>query len=120
MNVNKQIRWLLIHLSMTFLLAFLVNKDITLLSIINTLFFIAIFYLILWLSLVIVKGGFFDGVVFGFRKVGKNLFQKNLSVEWEEKPDPSKVVKLTYLPFFRFQALGLCCVLLILLIIFYL
>ncbi|WP_369688251.1 DUF3899 domain-containing protein [Paraliobacillus sp. PM-2] len=104
---------------MVFALSAIINNSIVLLHIINTLFYLVILYISLWLILITVKGGFFDGLTYGFQKVGGSIFRRINKIEWEDKPLPSERINITLVPFFRFQAVTLACVMLLLLIFYY-
>ncbi len=111
---------IIIQLGVVITLAVLLYKEITLLHFINMLFYFVITHLLLWLSFVILKGGFFDGVTYGFRKVRESVLKKSMTIEWEDKPLPSNRVYTGFVPFFRFQAIVLGSILLILLGLYYL
>ncbi|MFB1050081.1 DUF3899 domain-containing protein [Paraliobacillus sp. JSM ZJ581] len=111
---------LLINFFLTIVIAVIVHKNVALLYLINILFYFDILYLLLWLMFITIKGGFFDGVTYGFRKAGGSIFRKNSTVEWEEKPLPSKRIDTKFIPLFRFQAICLTFTILILLAFYYL
>nr|WP_255639786.1 DUF3899 domain-containing protein [Aquibacillus saliphilus] len=84
------------------------------------MFYIAFIYLIVWLISFIIKGRFFDGIVYGFRRVGGRMFNKDLLDEWADKPKPSERVTANFLSVILIQGLLLTGIMIGLLIIFYL
>ncbi|WP_079709160.1 DUF3899 domain-containing protein [Paraliobacillus ryukyuensis] len=119
MKRSKPILVFFIQIFCIIVLAYILNKNALLLMNINIFFYVSSIYLLLWLLFFTIKGGFFDGIVYSFRKVGMSIFSKKAAVEWEDKPSPSEQVHTRLVSFFRFQALGLIIILIALLIIYY-
>lgn len=76
--------------------------------------------MVMVLYLFTVKGGFFDGIVFSFRRFNHVMFKRNDYLEsWKEKPLPSeKFNKETY-KVFTIQCGSLLIILILLLTIYY-
>ncbi len=73
----------------------------------------------LWLLSFILKGRFFDGIVYGFRRFGARVVKKDLLDEWADKTLPSERISTNYLSFIFFQGIVLTTVMIVLLLIFY-
>ena len=68
-----------------------------------------------------IKGGFFDGVTFGFRRFNSVFIKRNDYLEeWREKPLPSEKFNSSLYQVLKFQGLALFILLLILIGIYYL
>jgi hypothetical protein len=66
------------------------------------------------------KGGFFDGVTFGFRRFNTLMFKKNDYLEeWRNKPLPSEKFNASLYHRLKFQAILLLVLLIILLVLYY-
>ncbi|WP_182200039.1 DUF3899 domain-containing protein [Paraliobacillus salinarum] len=118
-KMNSTILILLINLFVIMTISIIKDGTIELLYLINTIFYFFVGYLLLWLTFMTIHGGFFDGVTYGFRKASGSIFKKNYSMEWDEKPLPSKRVNEKLVSIFRFQAIGLGCIMSILLVFYY-
>ena len=112
--------FLLLNLILSVLCFLIFAPDYILLHYLNTLFYICLFYLILYLLMYTIKGGFFDGVTFGFRRF-HSLFSRDKDSldDWKEKPLPSEKYSHTLYQMIKFQSLFLLLLLLLLLIVFY-
>ncbi|KKI93698.1 hypothetical protein WQ54_03115 [Bacillus sp. SA1-12] len=102
----------------TILLSFLIYHKLTLLHFINLSFFIAGAFLFLALLTITVKGGFFDGITYGFRRTfiskGKVL-SKN---EVKEMKPISEMITFHYSPLL-INGLLMLAIMLIALFIYY-
>ena len=113
-------KFLLFNLLLTLLVFFIFSSTYILLNIINTLFYFSAFYLITVLLMYTIKGGFFDGVTFGFRRFNSIMFKRNDYLEeWREKPLPSEKFNPSLYQSFKFQAVSLLILLIILLFLYY-
>jgi len=66
------------------------------------------------------KGGFFDGITFGFRRFHHKLLNKNdYMEEWRDKPLPSEKIKPSVYHNIIFQSISLILVLILLLGLYY-
>jgi len=111
--------WILLVINMTIsLIVFLTGETRDLLHLINAVFYIAFFYFIVMLILVVIKGRVLDGIVYSFRKFRK--FTSRGLFDFEENGAPSEWVNRSFLSYIRFQVLVLIGILLILLAIYYL
>ncbi|QGS69978.1 DUF3899 domain-containing protein [Oceanobacillus sp. 143] len=88
---------------------------------INTLFYISLLYIIIGLFLYIKRGGFFDGITFGFRRFWSVMSRHpDYLEEWKEKPLPSESKNEKFYRFIKFQGIALFIILVVLLVIYYL
>jgi hypothetical protein len=117
-----KIKWLflLINLSLTTVLFFIFAPYFTFLHYINTLFYITFAYLLLFLLIYTAKGGFFDGVTFGFRRFKAVMFSNSDYLEdWKTKPLPSEKVNNRFYHILKVQTLLLIGILLVLLVAYF-
>ncbi|MBM4761645.1 DUF3899 domain-containing protein [Bacillus sp. B15-48] len=113
--------FLLINIVGVTVLFLLFASEYTLLHYINSLFYISFIYVMLFLVMYTTKGGFFDGVTFGFRRFHHVVIKReDYLEEWREKPLPSEKVATHLYPLIKFQSFSLFFCLLGLLIIYYL
>lgn len=110
---------LLINLLLSFIFFLLLAAEYNLHHYINALFYIGFSYLILWLISFVIRGRFFDGIVYGFRRFGARIGNKDLLDEWAERPNPSESISTTFLTVILFQGLSLTLIMIGLLVIFY-
>jgi len=110
----------LLNLLLSIILFFIFADEYTLLHYINMLFYICFLYVIIFLIQYTMKGGFFDGITFGFRRFHHNLFNKNDYLEeWRDKPLPSEKIQPSVYQIIIFQSISLILVLLLLLGLYY-
>ncbi|WP_162632564.1 DUF3899 domain-containing protein [Paraliobacillus zengyii] len=110
---------LLINLFVTFLIFLLFSPSLRLIYYIDIIFYFSLTYLLCWMIFFTIKGRFFDGVIYGFRKVGNGVLRKLAFDDWEDKPMPSAKVGDSFLAFLLKQGLYLLIIMFILLIIYY-
>ncbi len=69
----------------------------------------------------VMKGRFFDGVTFGFRRF-RAVMSKNPDYldDWQERAMPSEIINETFYAFIKFQAVSLLFIMVFLLGIYYL
>ncbi|MEH7176317.1 DUF3899 domain-containing protein [Neobacillus vireti] len=109
-----------LNLLLTLLIFFIFSADYNLLNFINSLFYISIIYFTTVLLMYTIKGGFFDGVTFGFRRFNSIMFKRNDYLEeWREKPLPSEKFNSSLYQRIKFQAVSLLILLILLLFIYY-
>jgi hypothetical protein len=78
-------------------------------------------YLLVVLLMYTVRGGFFDGVTYGFRRFNSEYIKRNDYLEeWREKPLPSEKFNSSFYQVIKFQGISLFIVLVFLLGIYYL
>lgn len=118
-KMNLTMLILVINLFVIITISILIQKNIALLYLINTTFYFFVVYLLLWLTLMTIHGRFFDGITHGFRKASGSIFKRDYSMEWDEKPLPSERINVNLVPILRFQAIGLGCIMCILLGLYY-
>ncbi|MCM3588187.1 DUF3899 domain-containing protein [Mesobacillus maritimus] len=120
MFYNKWL-FLLLNLLLSFVFFLILADEYTFVHYINTLFYFAFLYLLYFLLQYTKKGGFFDGVTFGFRRFHHTFIKRDDYLEeWKEKPLPSQKVGSKRYEVVRFQSLGLIGLLCILLFVYYL
>jgi hypothetical protein len=114
-----KLHWILLVINLLITLTvFLTGEAKDLFHLINAVFYVAFFYFVVTLILVVIKGRVLDGIVYSFRKFGK--FKSRGLYDFEENGAPSDWVNRNFLSYIRFQALVLIGILLILLAIYYL
>ncbi|WP_179107237.1 DUF3899 domain-containing protein [Sediminibacillus massiliensis] len=112
--------FLIINVLTSFIIFFFVAPPFNLQTFIDVLFYIAIAYLVLGLFFFVLKGGFFDGVSFGFRKVIHSFRRHNDYLEeLKEKPMPSDKIGSSFLRFLFFQGISLFIIMVVLLFVYY-
>ncbi|MCL6570837.1 MAG: DUF3899 domain-containing protein [Bacillus sp. (in: Bacteria)] len=120
MYKNKWV-FLLLNIIFTILFFFIFSSDYNLLNYINSLFYLCFVYLLIVLFMYTAKGGFFDGVTFGFRRFNNVILKQNDHLEeWREKPLPSEKFNVPFYQTLKFQGLALFVLLLVLIILYYL
>lgn len=111
---------LLFNIVVTLVLFFIFSSAYNLLHYINVVFYLAFFYVVIFIFMYIAKGGFFDGITFSFRRYNHVMFKKNDYLEeWKEKPLPSEKMNKRFYSALKFQLIMLFFYLMLLLIIFY-
>lgn len=102
-------------------LLFLINApEYTLFYYINSVFYIVFFYLFVALFMWVIRGRFFDGVTYSFRRFyNKMSKQRDYLDEWENKPLPSEIVNHTWLRMFFFHGVIMLLFMFFLLAIYY-
>ncbi|WP_420829216.1 DUF3899 domain-containing protein [Aquibacillus albus] len=113
--------WVLLffHLLCSLFIFVLTTSDFELVDYINILFYFGLIYLGAWLLLFIIKGRFFDGLAYGFRKVSVS-FKRTISVDWEDKSAPSERISNFFMRKILFQGLSLTIIMFFLLCVYYL
>ncbi|HLR08498.1 MAG TPA: DUF3899 domain-containing protein [Bacillota bacterium] len=115
-------KWLVFVANMFIILVsfLLFSPTYTWVNYINTCFYIAFIYMMIWLVLVVIRGGFFNGIAFGFRRF-RIIASKNPDFleEMEEKPDLSERINKRFYQQIRFHAWILLAWLLLLLLVYY-
>jgi hypothetical protein len=113
-------KFFLLNLLLTLLIFLIFSSNYNLLNFINSLFYLSIIYLITVLLMYTIKGGFFDGVTFGFRRFNSIMFKRDDHLEeWRDKPLPSEKFNASLYQRFKFQAISLLVLLIILLFLYY-
>jgi len=111
---------LLINKLITTIFFLIYSPSYTILYYINSLFYLSLLYLIVFLFMYTTKGGFFDGVTFGFRRFNHIILKQNDYLEeWREKPLPSEKINMNFYQTLKFQALALFVLLSLLLVLYY-
>ncbi|PAE15783.1 hypothetical protein CHH91_12545 [Virgibacillus sp. 7505] len=113
-----KLHWILLVINLLITLTVFLTGEKDLFHLINAVFYVAFFYFVVTLILVVIKGRVLDGIVHSFRKFGK--FKSRGLYDFEENGAPSDWVNRNFLSYIRFQALVLIGILLILLAIYYL
>jgi Domain of unknown function (DUF3899) len=117
-----KIKWkfFILNLIITLLIFFIISSDYNLLNFINAVFYLSFVYLMIVLFMYTAKGGFFDGVTFGFRRFNTLMFKKNDYLEsWRDKPLPSEKFNASLYQRLKFQAILMLVLLIILLVLYY-
>jgi hypothetical protein len=113
-------KFLVINILLTCLFFLIFASDYNLLHFINSLFYLCFVYLIVVLFMYTSKGGFFDGVTFGFRRFKSIMFTRNGYLEeYLDKPLPSENFNASIYQSLKFQAISLFVLLILLLFLYY-
>lgn len=119
MFANKW-KFLFLNILLTLLIFLISSSDYNLLNFINSLFYLSIVYLMTVLLMYTIKGGFFDGVTFGFRRFNSIMFKRNDYLEeWREKPLPSEKFNASLYQRLKFQAIVLGVLLIVFIFVYY-
>jgi hypothetical protein len=117
---NNKWKFFILNLFITLLIFFIFSPAYNLLNLINSVFYLSFVYLISVLFMYTAKGGFFDGVTFGFRRFNNLMFKKNDYLEsWRDKPLPSEKFNASLYQRLKFQAISMLVLLIILLVLYY-
>ncbi|WP_347861182.1 DUF3899 domain-containing protein [Salimicrobium sp. PL1-032A] len=100
---------------------FLINApEYTLFYYINAVFYIVFFYLFVALLMWVIRGKFFDGITYSFRRFQSKVSkQRDYLEEWKNKPLPSDTVNYSWLRMFFFHGSFMLIIMLVLLAIYY-
>ncbi|WP_420818835.1 DUF3899 domain-containing protein [Paraliobacillus sediminis] len=109
----------MLNLFISLLLFLLFSPKLHFVFYIDIIFYFSLAYLLCWMIFFTIKGRFFDGVIYGFRKVGNGVLRKLAFDDWEDKPMPSTKVSPSFLGFLLTQGLYLLVIMFILLFIYY-
>ena len=102
------------------LLLFIFSPDFGLLNVINYVFYVGLFYLIIFIAAFVMRGGFFDAITHSFRKVAHRLAPSRPSTQgWEQRLAPSEVVQTSFFRVLFFQTISLIVLDLLLLAVYY-
>jgi hypothetical protein len=114
--------WILLfcNIILTLFLFFTTSDQYNLVNYINSLFYVTLGYLISTLFLYTVKGGFYDGITFGFRRFRSVMFQKDYLDEWKERALPSEITNERFYKLIKFQAISLLLIFLFIILVYYL
>lgn len=115
-------KWIVVLLNITIVsVLFLVLSPVyDLLHYINQLFYISFFYLFIGITMWVIRGGFFDGITYGFRRfTSKMSKQSDYLDDWKERPLPSHTISKSFPNFLLFQGALLSFCVVALLIIYY-
>jgi len=119
MKEKRKLGLFLINMAVIFAVFFF-GSEHTLISLINTVFYVGLIYVVAVLFMFTVKGGFFDGLVFGFRRYNHIMFKrKDYLEEWKKKPLPSESFNIQIYRLLQFQCYILLGGIIVLLIIYY-
>ncbi|ASN03968.1 DUF3899 domain-containing protein [Virgibacillus necropolis] len=87
---------------------------------IDSLFYVTLAYFILMLFLFIIKGRFFDGISWSFRRFRSVMSKKrDYLVELGDTPMPSDRISIPFYRFIAFQTFALLVTLTLLLVVYY-
>lgn len=110
----------LLNILITLLLFFIFSSNYNLLNFINSLFYLSFLYLVIVMFMYTSKGGFFDGVTFGFRRFKSIMFTRNGYLEeYLDKPLPSENFNASIYQRLKFQTVSLLVLLIILIFLYY-
>lgn len=117
---NKNWSILLLNIGLILILVYTSASGFALIEFVNITFYFLLIYIVLFLAMYTIKGGFFDGVTFGFRRF-RHVMSKDPDYldEWKEKPLPSNKVNKSIHRIVRFQSVALLLLLLVFILIYY-
>lgn len=120
MNLLKN-KWFLFMFNILLIgvLFFLFTTTYDLANYINIVFYVCFFYVLSVLLVYTIKGGFYDGITFGFRRFRGMMSKRDYMDEWKSKPLPSKNVNTGIYAILKFQSICLILFLVLLLLIYY-
>jgi len=118
-RINKW-GYLLLNIILTIILFLTFSSVYNLVNFINSLFYISFAYLIVLLFLTTIRGGFYDGVTFGFRRFYSVMSKKDYLDEWKEKPLPSEKFNEKFYQSIKFQTIMMVLIFVLFLGIYYL
>jgi hypothetical protein len=109
-------------LVLTIIIAFIYYKNLTLLTFINTSFIISSLLLFCGLFMLVAKGGFFDGITFGFRRFLRNTSktEQMLGDDIETMALPSQTITTRMISPILISGAMLFCIMLLSLFLYYL
>ena len=117
---KNQLMIFLVNMIVTTIFFLIYSSSYTILHYINSLFYLSLIYLIVFLFIYTTKGGFFDGITFGFRRFNHVILkQSDYLEEWRERPFPSEKINKNFYQTLKFQALALFVLLSLLLVLYY-
>lgn len=90
---------IIVSLCLTILLSFIIYQELTILSFINISFFFAIGLLFISFLTITVKGGFFDGITYGFRRMFVSKGKELSKQEVHEMTPVSELLTFDHSPF---------------------
>lgn len=87
---------------------------------INSVFYVGSFYFFIGLVLLVIRGKFFDGITYSFRRfIHKSSKNPDYLDDWEDKPLPSEKIHAEFMKFFLFQGAVLMAIMVFLLLAYY-
>lgn len=102
------------------LLFFIFSPAFGLLNVINHVFYVGLFYLIIFIAAFVMRGGFFDAITHSFRKVAHRLAPSRPSTQgWEQRLAPSEVIQTSFFRVLFTQTTALIILDLLLLAVYY-
>lgn len=119
-NVKNKWIFLLINILVSMIIFLFTAPAYNLKYFINSLFYVALVYLILLLFLFIIKGRFFDGITWSFRRFRSVMStNRDLLAELGDYPMPSDRINISFYRSITFQTLSLLIILILLLVVYY-
>ncbi|MFD1851983.1 DUF3899 domain-containing protein [Oceanobacillus bengalensis] len=119
--MNKKGIFLLLNITVTVLLVFIFSDGYGIIHFVNGFFFISFAYLIVLLFQLTIRGGFYNGITFGFRRFRSIMSRdRDYLEEWKDKPLPSEKTNDTFYSFLKFQTIALIGIFLLLMFLYYL
>ncbi|MCV9887054.1 DUF3899 domain-containing protein [Metabacillus halosaccharovorans] len=99
MRTNRSVTLIIVSLCLTNLLSFIIYQKLTILSFINISFFFALGLLFISFFTITVKGGFFDGITYGFRRMFVSKGKELSKQEVNEMTPVSELLTFDHSPF---------------------
>ncbi|WP_164667493.1 DUF3899 domain-containing protein [Virgibacillus doumboii] len=118
----RQKNWVILtaNIGLILILVNLSESGFSLVQCLNITFYFLLIYMVIYLAMYTIKGGFFDGVTFGFRRF-RHVMSKDPDYldDWKKKPLPSYKVNSSFYRFVRFQSFALLLLLIVLILVYY-
>lgn len=99
LRTNRSVTLIIVSLCLTILLSFIIYQKLTILSFINISFFFALGLLFISFFTITVKGGFFDGITYGFRRMFVSKGKVLSKQEVNEMTPVSELLTFDHSPF---------------------
>jgi Domain of unknown function (DUF3899) len=99
MPAKKSLTLVIVSLILSILLSFFIYQKLTLLSFINISFFFGAGLLFIAFLTLTVKGGFFDGITYGFRRMFVSKGKELSKQEVDEMTPVSELLTFNHSPF---------------------
>ncbi len=96
---NRSATLIIVSLCLTILLSFIIYHKVTILSFINISFFFAAGLLFISFFTITIKGGFFDGITYGFRRMFISKGNELSKQEVDEMIPVSELLPFDHSPF---------------------
>lgn len=116
-KINSALSAVNLMIILVLFFGFLSNKSF--LDFINAGFYVFSVYFILSLIFFVIKGKFFDGIIYSFRRFSSRVAKGNANEDYLQKRDPSETLSSQFLSIWYFQTIILAVFICFLLLLYY-